>query len=275
MGAALGGQAADPKRRLAVILGTSSCTMALSDEPRFIPGVWGPYFSAITPQQWLTEGGQSAFGAAIDHLMRSHPAFGRLSQEAGEQAFERMEADILARAGSLSAAVRLAGGIHVLPDFLGNRSPRGEANARGAVLGLDLDESHDSLLALYVATLNGLAQGLLQIVRALEGGGYAFDTLVASGGAARSHLVLQTIADVTGIKVAIPETSEPVLLGAGMLGAIAAGRYRIDGAMTAMSRLSEELTPTGGEIAALHERRRQAFVLLQDCEHHSRVLMQG
>jgi ribulose kinase len=57
-----------------------------------------------------------------------------------------------------------------------------------------------------------------------------------------------------------------------MLGAIAAGRYQIGGAMTAMSRLSEEVTPTGGEIAALHERRRQAFVLLQDCERRSRAL---
>ena len=67
---------ADPRRRLALILGTSSSCMALSDEPRFVDGVWGPHFGALTPNQWLIDGGQSAFGGAIDHLLRLHPAFG-------------------------------------------------------------------------------------------------------------------------------------------------------------------------------------------------------
>ena len=35
--------------RLALIGGTSSCHMAVSREARFIPGVWGPYFSAMVP----------------------------------------------------------------------------------------------------------------------------------------------------------------------------------------------------------------------------------
>jgi FGGY-family pentulose kinase len=273
IGATLGEDRADRRRRLALILGTSSCTMALSDEPRFIPGVWGPYFSALTPGQWLTEGGQSAFGAAIDHLMRFHPAFARLSAEAGDKAFERMEADILTRAGSLSAGVRLAGDLHVLPDFLGNRSPFAEPQSRGAIIGLGLEENYDSLLALYVATLSGLAQGIAQIVRALERGGYAFDMLVVSGGAARSPLVCQTIADATGIRLGIPGTSEPVLLGAAMLGAVAAGCQTIESAMTAMSRLTHEVMPAGGDIAALHERRRQVIELAQETERRTRIIM--
>src|SRR5271166_5273206 len=76
LGARINGKAADPRRRLALILGTSSSCMALSDEPRFIEGVWGPHFAALTPGQWLMDGGQSAFGAAIDRLLRMHPAFG-------------------------------------------------------------------------------------------------------------------------------------------------------------------------------------------------------
>ena len=52
-------------RRLALVGGTSSCHMAASPEPRFIAGVWGPYFGAMVPGLWLTEGGQSATGALI------------------------------------------------------------------------------------------------------------------------------------------------------------------------------------------------------------------
>ena len=33
---------------LALILGTSSSCMALSDEPRFVDSVWGPHFGALT-----------------------------------------------------------------------------------------------------------------------------------------------------------------------------------------------------------------------------------
>jgi FGGY-family pentulose kinase len=58
--------------RLALIGGTSSCHMAVSREARYVPGVWGPYYSAMVPGMWLTEGGQSATGALIDHILFSH-----------------------------------------------------------------------------------------------------------------------------------------------------------------------------------------------------------
>jgi ribulose kinase len=50
------------EHRLALISGTSSCHMCVSREPLFIEGIWGPYYSAMIPDLWLTEGGQSATG---------------------------------------------------------------------------------------------------------------------------------------------------------------------------------------------------------------------
>ena len=61
--------------RLAYIMGTSACIMATTTAPHFVPGVWGPYYSGMVPGLWLNEGGQSAAGAAVDHLIRSHPAY--------------------------------------------------------------------------------------------------------------------------------------------------------------------------------------------------------
>jgi D-ribulokinase len=273
LGASLGGAEADPRRRLALILGTSACCMAVSDQPHFIDGVWGPYFSALTPNQWLTEGGQSAFGSAIDRLMRRHPAFTDASQRAGDNAYEEMERDILARAGTLSRAALLAKDLHVLPDFLGNRSPFADANVRGVLVGLDLRADHDSALGLYVAALTGLAHGVAQIIRTLEAGGFDFDMLVISGGAGRSPLVRQIIADAAGKRVCAPETSEPVLLGAAMLGAVATGGRDMGSAMSAMSRLTEEVVPQGGDIARFHERKRRAFDLMQGAERGIREIM--
>ncbi len=48
------------EERVALIGGTSTCHMAVSREPKFVRGVWGPYWSAMVPGLWLTEGGQSA-----------------------------------------------------------------------------------------------------------------------------------------------------------------------------------------------------------------------
>jgi D-ribulokinase len=274
LAASRGADLADPRRRLALILGTSSCCMAVSDEARFVDGVWGPYFSALTPGQWLTEGGQSAFGAAIDQLMGAHPAFAELTRRSGGKAFEDMEREILARSGTLSRAALLAKDLHVLPDFMGNRSPFADPGARAAVVGLDLRADHASLIELYVAALVGLAHGVGQIIGTLEAaGGYDFDMLVVSGGAGRSKLVRQLIADATQKKVGAPETSEPVLLGAAMLAAVAAGRHTVASAMSAMSRLAEEITPQDGEIAKFHSKKRQAFDLMQQTERRIRAVV--
>ena len=205
LGARAAGRQADPRRRLALILGTSSSCMALSDEPRFVEGVWGPHFAALTPDQWLIDGGQSAFGAAIDHLLRLHPAFAALSARAGPHALAALEKDIVARAGGLSSAALIAEGLHVLPDFIGSRSPLADPGARGGVLGMDLREDAASLQELHVAGLCGLAYGLADIVGKLERAGYEFDAIVVSGGAARSPLVRQIIADACGKAVEAPE----------------------------------------------------------------------
>jgi D-ribulokinase len=97
--------------------------------------------------------------------------------------------------------------------------------------------------------------------------------LVISGGPGRSKLVRQLIADATQKKVGAPETSEPVLLGAAMLAAVAAGRHNVASAMSAMSRLAEEVTPQGGEIAAFHAKKRRAFLLAQETERNIRAAM--
>ena len=75
----LGGLAEGPgsiERHMALIAGTSSCVMALSRRELASPGIWGPYYGAALPESWLVEGGQSATGALLDHILRWHGAGG-------------------------------------------------------------------------------------------------------------------------------------------------------------------------------------------------------
>jgi D-ribulokinase len=273
------GEPVDVCRRLAYIMGTSACIMATTSEPRFVPGVWGPYYSGMVPGFWLNEGGQSAAGAAIDHLVRSHPAYNEAAaaaHAAGMEILEFLERRIVSRSKTLGEAALLARGIHVLPEFLGNRSPFADPDSRAVVAGMDLDVDIGSMERLFVAGLCGLAYGLADVVDAFRSHGVDSDLMVIGGGAGRSALVRQIMADTTGLTVAVSETQEPVLLGAAMLGAVAGGSYgSIGEAMASMSAIGRRSEPTAPGTADFHRTKRQVHGLMRKLDRESREAMHG
>jgi D-ribulokinase len=272
-------EAVDVCRRLAYIMGTSACIMATTSAPCFVPGVWGPYYSGMVPGFWLNEGGQSAAGAAIDHLVKSHPAYGEavaVAHAAGTEIPEFLERRIVSRVASLGKAAVFARDIHVLPEFLGNRSPFADPYSRAVVAGMDLDVDIDSMERLFLAGLCGLAYGLADVVDAFRAHGVDSDMMVISGGAGRSPLVRQIMADTTGLTIAVPETQEPVLLGAAMLGAVAAkSRGSIGEAMASMSAIGRLSEPTAPGMADFHRSKRKVHGLMRTLDRESRDTMQG
>jgi D-ribulokinase len=253
--------------RLAYVFGTSACTMMSSHEPLYIPGIWGPYYSAMVPGLWLSEGGQSAAGAAIDHLTALHPASREAAakaQAAGTSLPEWLAEEAARASPSPSATAHLAGQLHVVPDFLGNRAPLANPHARGVIAGLGLERDVHSLVSLYVAGLLGLGYGLRQIVTASRERGASIDAIALSGGAGRHTVVRQLIADSTGIPVLVSREDDPVLLGSAMLAAVAGGAFAdLQAAMAGMSAIAGRYEPATGPIAELHERRFRAFEALQ------------
>jgi D-ribulokinase len=260
------GVGAGATSNLAYVFGTSSCTMTTTREPVFVPGVWGPYHSAMVPGMWLNEGGQSAAGAAIDQLLLFHPA----AEEAQALARSKnvplpvMLAHMaIERAGSASSAVDLARGLHVVPEFLGNRAPFADPHARAIVAGLGMERDLDSLIALYVAGLCGIGYGLRQIIEAQAAAGAPVETIVTSGGAGQHPLTRQLLADACGLPVVTPVAEEPVILGSAMLGSVAGGlAVSVIEAMQTMSAARETLTPSLG-MRELHARRFAAYQRLQ------------
>ncbi len=206
-------------RHLALIAGTSSCVMAMSPDPQPFAGVWGPYYGAALPGLWLSEGGQSATGALLDHVIRWHGAGGEPDAAA--------HARIAARIVELRAVegTDFAGRLHVLPDFHGNRSPLADPHALGVISGLALDASFDSLCRLYWRTAVAIALGVRHILEALNENGYLIDTLHVTGGHTRNPLMMELYADATGCTVVEPLVDEAVLVGTGMVAATAAGLY--------------------------------------------------
>ena len=269
----------DYDRRLALIGGTSSCHMVMSlAAPRFIPGVWGPYHSAMLPGLWLNEGGQSATGALIDHVVQGHPRHADLTAEAtrrGTTVYQLLNDELAVLAGRSGGPVAmLTRDLHVLPDFHGNRSPRADASLRGAVSGLRLSDGLEDLALLYLATVQAVAYGTRHIVAAMNDTGYAIDTILACGGGTKNPVFLEAHADATGCTLVLPEEPEAVLLGSAVLGAVAAGAFPdITAGMAGMTHAGRSIEPAEGRLRAYHDAKYSVFLRLHDDQMAYRALM--
>ncbi|HLK58341.1 MAG TPA: FGGY-family carbohydrate kinase, partial [Chthonomonadaceae bacterium] len=249
---------------LALIGGTSNCHMAVSRKPHYISGIWGPYYGAMVSGMWLTEGGQSAAGSAIDHMIASHahaPALNAQAQAQGVTVYQLLNAEIerlQAEAGASYPAL-LTRDLHVLPYFLGNRSPNADPYAHAVIDGLTLDETIISQALLYYATLQAVAYGTRDIVRAMNESGYRIDTLFVTGGGTKNPLWLQEHADATGLTLILPREPEAVLLGSAILAAVAAGIYPdVPSAMQGMSGRGQVVRPHAS-TASYHAAKYQIF----------------
>ena len=158
----------------------------------------------------------------------------------------------------------LVGDLHVVPEFLGNRAPFADPDAKALIAGVALDSSLESLVGLYLAGLCGLGYGVRQIIDAQRSAGILTDTIIISGGAGQSALVRQVLADTTGITVAASTSEEPVLLGSAILGAVASGAHPdIQTAMQRMSSIGSQYMPSDGP-RNWHANRFTAFKILQE-----------
>ncbi|MCC6319806.1 MAG: FGGY-family carbohydrate kinase [Phycisphaerales bacterium] len=266
-------------RRLALIGGTSSCHMAVSVKPAFIPGVWGPYYSAMVPGLWLNEGGQSATGALIDHVIESSPLAPELSREArrkGVSVHELLNKRLGALAGR-GPVSRLTRNFHVLGDHHGNRSPRADPHARGIVSGLSLNRTLDELAVWYLATVQAVAYGTRHIIEAMNagrGGRYKIDTVFACGGGTKNPLFVRQHADITGCVTLLPREPEAVLLGAAMLGAVAAGAFPdCTTAMAGMTAIGRRVEPVGGAEREYHEAKYRVYRrMYEDQRGYGRIM---
>ncbi|KAF9582715.1 hypothetical protein BGW38_010858 [Lunasporangiospora selenospora] len=234
MGAKLNGvqpSVDEASKRISLICGTSSCHLAMSKKSIFVPGVWGPFFGVMLPDMWVAEGGQSSTGQLIDHLTKSHPAYGLAllnAQSANPNLsvyeYLNQHLETVAKEGSAVNVAYLTRKLHITPDHHGNRSPFADETMRGSISGLDLNnDTLDSLAVLYLAALQALAIGTKQIIEALVKSGYTIETACISGGLSLNRMFVRVLADVLQMPVVLPGTGgdAAVVVGAAVCGVVA------------------------------------------------------
>jgi hypothetical protein len=231
--------------------------MRFSREPQYLKSFWGPYRDVILPGWWVLEGGQSATGALLDQIVRTHG--NGLEPTPGTHALvlDRIEQLIAEHGESFGAPIQ------ILPDFHGNRAPLADARATGTIHGLTLDGTFDGMCAIYYRSMVSLALGIRQILELMEADG-PITTLLLGGGHARNALLARLYADATRRQVAISAGEEAMLLGTAMAAATAAGLHpSLEAACKAMVRPATIIAPNEIRAQAL-DRDYRVFLRMQE-----------
>jgi FGGY-family pentulose kinase len=201
---------------LAMIMGSSTCHLAMSATGLFGSGMLGCYPDAVVEGIYTLEGGQTATGSILNWY-REHFA-GVESSEAertGRNVFEILDA----KAAAVPPGCE---GLVCLDYWQGNRCPLKDPRGRGAFWGLTLSHGPGHVFrSIYEAT----AFGTRHILEDLQAHGFTVNRLFAGGGGAKSRLWLQIHADILGQPIHVPRDSEACALGSAMIAAVHTGHY--------------------------------------------------
>ncbi|UJR31142.1 hypothetical protein I4U23_018649 [Adineta vaga] len=265
--------------RLVIVAGTSSCFMACSEKAVFVPGVWGPHYNVLIPNLWLSEGGQSAAGKSIDHVIQIHPAYNELKELAAK--YDTSIFDVLNevltslqkkyKLGNISF---LSGDLHMTIDFHGNRSPLADAELGASITGLRFDTSLNNLAIQYLAVLQAVAYDSRHIIEAMTNAGHHFRVVQICGGLARIPLLTQIIADVAQMPVYVSDPNiDCVLLGSAISGQLVAeDAQQVQDLLNGIACPIETFMPDS-KMTDFHKDKYEIYRLLQKTEIDSRQRM--
>jgi FGGY-family pentulose kinase len=220
---------------LAMIMGSSTCHLAMAPHGLFGSGMLGCYPDAVVEGLYTLEGGQTATGSILNWY-RHHFAGNEVAEadRTGRNVFDILDA----KAAAVPPGCE---GLVCLDYWQGNRCPLKDPRARGTWWGLTLSHGPGHLFrSIYEAT----AFGTRHILDDLAGHGFAVQRVFAGGGGAKSRLWVQIQADVLGQAIQLPQESEACALGSALVAAVQAGYYRdLDEAARQMVQRSSVVEP--------------------------------
>jgi glycerol kinase len=146
-----------------------------------------------------------------------------------------------AEAGPLAASVPDAGGVFLVPAFVGLGAPFWDAYARGTIVGLTRGSGRAHLVR---AAVEAMAYQTRDVVEAMEGDlGARLKELRVDGGAAVMDVLCQFQADLLGVPVRRPKQTETTALGAAFLAGRGAGLWASDADIERLWQLDRRFEP--------------------------------
>jgi FGGY-family pentulose kinase len=220
---------------LAMIMGSSTCHLAMSAQGLFGSGMLGCYPDAVVEGLYTLEGGQTATGSILNWY-RQHFAGAEAAEaeRTGRNVYEILDAQA-------EAVPPGCEGLICLDYWQGNRCPLKDPRARGAFWGLTLSHGAGHVFrSIYEAT----AFGTRRILEDVASHGLRITRLFAGGGGARSRLWLQIHPDILQQPLHLPEDGEACALGSALVAAVHSGHFAsLEEAAGAMVRIAAVVEP--------------------------------
>ena len=163
----------------------------------------------------------------------------------------------VAEAGPLASSVPDAGGVFLVPAFVGLGAPYWDPYARGTLVGLTRGSTRAHIVR---AAVEAMAYQTRDVVEAMQQDtGQPLKELRVDGGAAVMDVLCQLQADLLGIPVRRPRQTETTALGAAFLAGLGAGVWS-DADLAQLWKLDREFEPrmSRDQADAMQSRWRRA-----------------
>jgi glycerol kinase len=141
----------------------------------------------------------------------------------------------------LSATVADAGGVYLVPAFVGLGAPHWDAYARGLLIGMTRDTSIGHVARATVDAMAYQSADVLDLMQ--QEANLKLKTLKVDGGASANTTLLQFQADLLNVPVRRPVVAETTALGAAYLAGLAVGYWKDFSDVASNWALDREFTP--------------------------------
>ncbi|MGI9334020.1 MAG: FGGY-family carbohydrate kinase [Gammaproteobacteria bacterium] len=229
-----------------------SCSEAMTDPRLFID-------FHIVPGLYFTNGCMAASGSVLNWIVR-HLARAQ-SQEAEKRGLS-VHAFLDGQAQDLPPG---AGGLVLLPYFLGEKTPLHDPHARGTLVGLGL---HHGLAHIWRSALEAVAFGFRHHLEVFAEMGLATNRVLACDGGAASDLWIQTTADVLEQPIQRLLNHPGSSLGAAFVAGVGVGAFDDWSAITAYVQPDRVFEP----IDANRDAYREAYGVYRELYERLRSL---
>lgn len=149
-----------------------------------------------------------------------------------------------------------ANGVLFLPYLLGERCPYWNPDAKGALLGLKMNHTHEDIVR---AVFEGALYNLRIILDIFRGEGFCPEQLTLIGAAIKSDFICKLIADIYEVDVMRPKVlEEATSLGAAIAGGVGVGVFK-DFSVTKEIVKAQDVIKPDAETRAFYNKQYKLF----------------
>lgn len=204
--------------KLLMIMGTSTCHLAMSEDKKVCRGITGVVKDGFVAGYYAYEAGQNCVGDSFDWFVRRCVPSEYKNEAAGRGISVH---ELLSE--KASAKKPGESGLIALDWWNGCRSDLMDDRLSGMILGMNLSTRAEDI---YRALIEATAFGTRLICDNYEAAGIMFDEIIAGGGIAKKNsFMMQVYADVLGKPIHIAETDQAGAVGCAVMAAAAGGAY--------------------------------------------------